>query len=76
MGIFNEEYIEIVILQVTESYVFGGKKGQIERLKLESVEVDERGRVKGVLNVKFQMTNVKSNPKPKCQMRKVKSWKV
>lgn len=33
--------------RVSESYVFGGKKGQIRRLKEEGVSVDSKGRVVG-----------------------------
>ena len=45
--------------KVSDSYVFGGKKGQIKRLKAEGVKIDRRGRVIGI-STKLQAPNHKS----------------
>ncbi len=46
--------------KVSDSYVFGGKEGQIKRLKAEGVEIDKKGRVVSI-NTKFQTSNLKQN---------------
>lgn len=33
--------------RVSENYKFGGREGQIKRLRKEGIEVDEKGRVRG-----------------------------